>query len=233
MNIRHNAELRQKLSSEYVLGTLKGGARRRFEGWMHDDADLRNITAEWQQRLAPMAEFATPVAPRKQVWRNIERSLKLQRPPAAWQFWWQESVTFWRSLGIASTAIATLLVVVMMSNTLAPSSISDLATLTDGKTGTAVLLTADRARGTLDVRVIAAAPVASDKSLQLWAVPKSGNPRSLGVLEGKERVKFALNAGALGADVALLAVSLEPRGGSLDPNGPSGPILYTGNWVKL
>jgi anti-sigma-K factor RskA len=233
MNIRHNAQLRQKLSAEYVLGTLKGGARRRFEGWMHDDADLRNITAEWQQRLAPMAEFATPVAPRKRVWRNIERSLKLRPAPAAWQFWLQESLTFWRSLGIASTAIATLLLVVMMSNNMAPPVISDIATLTDGKTGTAVLLTADRAKGTLDVRVIAAAPVASDKSLQLWAVPKSGNPRSLGVLAGKERMKFALNAGALGADIALLAVSLEPRGGSLDPNGPSGPILYTGNWLKL
>jgi anti-sigma-K factor RskA len=67
----------------------------------------------------------------------------------------------------------------------------------------------------------------------LWAVPKSGNPRSLGVLTGNERATLALNERAIGADVALLAVSLEPRGGSPDPNGPSGPILYTGNWVKL
>jgi anti-sigma-K factor RskA len=233
MNIRHNAELRQKLSSEYVLGTLKGGARRRFEGWMHDDADLRRMTAEWQQRLAPMAEFAPSVAPRKQVWRNIERRLKLRPAPTKWQCLLQESVTFWRSLGIASTAIATLLVVVMMSNSMGPPVISDIATLTDGKTGTALLLTADRNKGILDVRVIAAAPVASDRSLQLWAVPKSGNPRSLGVLTGNERATLALNERAIGADVALLAVSLEPRGGSPDPNGPSGPILYTGNWVKL
>ena len=233
MNIRHNAELRQKLSSEYVLGTLKGGARRRFEGWLHDDAALRRITAEWQQRLAPMAEFSTPVAPRKQVWRNIERGLKLRPVPPAWQFWLRESLTFWRSLGIASTALATLLLVVMISNTLAPPVISDVAMLSDGKTGTALLLTADRGHGTLEVRVLAAAPVASDKSLQLWAVPKSGNPRSLGVLADNGRATLALNARAIGADVTLLAVSLEPRGGSLDPNGPSGPILYTGNWVRL
>jgi anti-sigma-K factor RskA len=233
MNIRHNAELRQKLSSEYVLGTLKGGARRRFEGWLHDDAALRRITAEWQQRLAPMAEFSTPVAPRKQVWRNIERGLKLRPAPPAWQFWLRESLTFWRSLGIASTAFATLLLVVMMSNMLAPPVISDVAMLSDGKTGTALLLTADRGHGTLEVRAIAAAPVASDKSLQLWAVPKSGNPRSLGVLADNGRATLALNQRAIGADVTLLAVSLEPRGGSLDPNGPSGPILYTGNWVKL
>jgi anti-sigma-K factor RskA len=28
-------------------------------------------------------------------------------------------------------------------------------------------------------------------------------------------------------------VSIEPRGGSPDPNGPTGPIVYTGNWVQL
>jgi anti-sigma-K factor RskA len=232
MNIRHKAELRQKLSAEYVLGTLKGGARRRFEGWMHGDADLRRTIAEWQQRLAPMAEFSTPVAPRKQVWRNIERSLKLRPAPATWA-WLQESLTFWRSLGITSSAIATLLLVVVMSNTLAPPMISDIAMLGDGKTGTALVVTADRNKGTLDVRVVSAAAVAGDKSLQLWAVPKSGNPRSLGVLADNGRATLDLNERAMGSDVALLAVSLEPRGGSPDPNGPTGPILYTGNWVKL
>jgi anti-sigma-K factor RskA len=31
----------------------------------------------------------------------------------------------------------------------------------------------------------------------------------------------------------MLAVSLEPKGGSPDPNGPTGPILYKGNWVRM
>jgi anti-sigma-K factor RskA len=37
----------------------------------------------------------------------------------------------------------------------------------------------------------------------------------------------------VGADVAVPAVSLEPKGGSLNPDWPSGPMLYKGGWVRL
>jgi len=46
-------------------------------------------------------------------------------------------------------------------------------------------------------------------------------------------VKLALSQRAIGNDVALLAVTLEPKGGSPNPNGPTGPVLYKGNWVKI
>ena len=42
-----------------------------------------------------------------------------------------------------------------------------------------------------------------------------------------------LPANAIGDDVAVLAVSLEPKGGSPDPNGPTGPVVYKGAWVRL
>ena len=233
MNIRGNDPLRQKLASEYVLGTLKGGARRRFEGWLYNDADLRNITAEWRQRLEPMAEFATPVAPPKRVWQQIEQRLHLaQAKHGGWALW-RESVSFWRSLGLASSAIAALLVIVMSTQLMNTPQISHVATLMDEKSQTALLLTADSRHDTLEVRMVGNAPVPSDKELELWAVPKSGNPRSLGLLADKGSVKLALSDRAIGNDVALLAVTLEPRGGSPDPNGPTGPILYKGNWVRL
>ncbi len=235
MNIRNNIVLRQKLAAEYVLGTLKGGARRRFEGWMHQDADLRNITAQWQQRLTPMAEFAGEVTPPKSVWTGIERRLNLkQARTAGWRFWMSENLAFWRNLGLVSTGLAAMLLVLVLSGDgMTPAaSISYVATLTDEKAQTALLLTADSRNHALDVRVITTAQVAADKSLHLWAVPKAGKPRSLGVL-ADNRGRFALPDSAISADVMVLAVTLEPKGGSPDPNGPTGPILYKGNWVKL
>jgi anti-sigma-K factor RskA len=233
MNIRDNGPLREKLAAEYVLGTLKGGARRRFEGYMHNDAALRRTTMEWQDRLTPLAEFSSAQAPRRQVWSNIERRLNLQRAHAAWQFWRNESVTFWRSLGVVSTALAALLVVVITTRTLDAPALDYVATLTDEKSQTALVLTGDSSRKAMTVRLVGNAPVASDKTLQLWAVPKQGNPRSLGILADRGEVQLALTQSAIGDDVAMLAVSLEPKGGSPDPKGPTGPILYKGNWVRV
>lgn len=233
MNIRNNIVLRQKLAAEYVLGTLKGGARRRFEGWMHQDADLRNITAQWQRRLTPMAEFAGDVKPPKSVWTGIERRLNLKTASRGWKFWLNENLAFWRSLGMVSTGLAAMLLVLVLSKPGVDSpTISYVATLTDEKAQTAMVLTADSRNRALDARVITTAQIAADKSLHLWAVPKTGKPRSLGVL-ADNRGRFALPDNAISADVMVLAVTLEPKGGSPDPNGPTGPILYKGNWVRL
>ena len=233
MNIRDNAALCDKLAAEYVLGTLRGGARRRFESFLRDDAALRRLTDEWQERLTPMAEFAGATTPRAQVWRNIERRLGLGRAHAAWQFWRTESLTFWRSLSVVSLAMTRLLVGVLRSTLVDAPQVDYVATLIDEKATTALLLTADSNSGVLTVRLVENAPVAADKSLQLWAVPKEGAPRSLGVLPAQGVMAIRLPAGAIGDDIATLAVSLEPLGGSPGEGGPTGPILYKGNWVRM
>ena len=233
MNIRNNLVLRQKLAAEYVLGTLRGGARRRFEGWMHNDADLRNITAEWQQRLSPMSEFAGAVVPPKSVWTGIERRLNLKAKSSGALSWLNDNLGFWRNLGLVSTGLAAMLMVIVLTNRPVDTpNIAYVATLTDDKAQTAMLLTADEQHRTLEARVVTTAALAADKSLHLWAVPKSGNPRSLGVL-ASNRGSFKLAENAVSADVVVLAVTLEPKGGSPDPNGPTGPILYKGPWMKL
>ena len=233
MNIRDNAALCDKLAAEYVLGTMRGGARRRFESLLRDDAALRRTTAEWQDRLMPMAEFAAAAQPRHQVWQAIERRLGLARGHAAWQFWRSESLVLWRALSLASLALVLVLAGVINSPLPDRPQVDYLATLTDDQARTALLLTGDKRRQVLTVRLVDSAPVASDKVLQLWAVPRQGVPRSLGVLSGQGLIELPLNSTALCDDVALLAVSLEPTGGSPSPDGPTGPILYKGNWVRV
>lgn len=232
MNLRGKDALRDRLAGAYVLGTLRGRARRRFEGYLHGDAALRRTVAEWRDRIGAMAEFVPAATPRRQVWRAIEARLGLQAPAPAWQFWRHGSVGFWRSLGVGASMAAALLLVVVMEERREPNY-TDIATLTDEQSQTALVVLADREHERLTVRLVAPQPISPEQALQLWAVPKQGKPRSLGVLGDGGAVSLPLTREALGADVALLAVSLEPKGGSPDPNGPTGPILYKGGWVKV
>ena len=232
MNLRGNEALRERLASEYVLGTLRGGARRRFERLMQDDAALRRTTREWSERLGAMAEFAPPVAPDRRVWRAIEARLHWQAAPR-WQFWRHGSLALWRTLGLASSALAALLLATVLLDRPDTARMSDIASLLDAQQRPALVVTADRTRGLMTVKVVADVPLTAQQVLQLWAVPRAGKPRSLGVLGAKRELTLPLPANAIGADVAVLAVSLEPKGGSTNPDGPSGPILYKGGWVRL
>ena len=69
-------------------------------------------------------------------------------------------------------------------------------------------------------------------SLQLWAVPPAGTPRSLGVLGEGRLLRLTAAERELQAAPAL-AVSLEPRGGVPGDQGPTGPVLFIGRTVRL
>jgi len=245
VNLRHlqdNAPLRDRLAAEYVLGTLKGGARRRFERWLHADAGVARAVAEWQARLYPMAEFAAPAPPPRHVWEAIEAELGLRaREPAglpsrqtAWPRW-LDSIAFWRGLGLGAAVLATALaaVLVLREPAVAPLPATYVATLTDDQARPVLVVSGTPARNELTVRIVTPQDVGADKSLELWAVPKEGSPRSLGLVAADRAVVLRLPGNVTPEATPVLAVSLEPKGGSPNRNAPSGPILFKGSWLRI
>ena len=224
MNCKGKPELRERLAAEYALGTLRGRARERLKRWMRDDPELRKEVQSWETRLAPMAQLVTPVEPPARVWNQVERQLG-SRTKSSW----------WKALGwMAAGAAAAMIAVAVLLPLQSDSTAAYVAVLSDPKTNRPVLVaTAERADKVLRVNVLDPAIHVSGRSLELWALPQGGKPRSLGVLSNQERGALKLLAAADQAlgDVPTLAISLEPAGGS--PSGqPSGPVLYTGPCVK-
>jgi anti-sigma-K factor RskA len=223
MNIRDNPVLRERLAAEYALGTLRGPARRRFESWLRSDAALRAAVVSWQGRLATLAELGRPVAPPARVWSGIERRLQAPSAPR-WRFW--------PGLALGTSAAAVVLAVLLAGRGEAPLP-QQVAALADEQARTALVVTADPARRRLHVRVARDVRVPDDRTLQLWAIARNGSPRSLGILPDNRSAELALDGRAIGPDVMLLAISLEPKGGSPNPAAPTGPVLYKGSWTQL
>jgi anti-sigma-K factor RskA len=131
-------ETRDLLAAEYVLGTLSGADRRRFEQLLSGDGNLRDLVERWELRLNPLAEQVPPVQPATHVWDEIAR--RTAPAPAAslaaaaasvragWfgQVW--DSLGFWRgaaALG-AATAAALLVYVASLPPRIAPEQIAAL-----------------------------------------------------------------------------------------------------------
>jgi anti-sigma-K factor RskA len=105
-----------------------------------------------------------------------------------------------------------------------------VAVLVDEKAAASMLMTVDGQRGQLTLKRVGGYREADDRSLQLWALPPGGAPRSLGVLGRDAVLRLPADAQAL-REVPAVAISLEPLGGVPSERGPTGPVLFSGSVI--
>lgn len=215
------------LAGEYVLGTLSPGERRGAEARLATDADFRAAVAAWQARLQPLADDAPPVEPPAGTYDRILQRLEL--PPALYGaegvIALRRSLNRWRIGTALAVILAAGLLGMVIHDRSRPPSGEFVAVLTAEGAKPAFVATVDVAKGTLSIRRIGEASP-PDKSYELWAVEPNTAPKSLGLVENASLTR----ALPVPARDLVLAVSLEPKGGS--PTGvATGPILFTGQMV--
>jgi anti-sigma-K factor RskA len=255
MNISNNPALMEQLAASYALGTLRGGARRRFETLARDNATLRAAALIWQGRLASVAELQPQAAPSPLVWQRIENLVKADKQAQAMQAarvsarpaaggWWA-SLGLWRgATGAAALAAVVALVAGLNLNTRLNGQLQELtaklaatpeiqyvAVLADDKAEASMLVTFDPKNGRLLLKRVGAFREQADKSLELWALPPGAAPQSLGVLSADPVIRLTAAGSAL-RQVPTLAISLEPKGGVPAGSGPSGPVLFKGALIQ-
>lgn len=83
MRYGHNAELLRQLAAEYVIGTLRGAARRRFEEVLAQSEEARFQRDFWEQRLAEFGQILRPVPPPSEARAQLLRRATLPPAPIA------------------------------------------------------------------------------------------------------------------------------------------------------
>jgi len=245
-------ELQSRLAAEYVLGTMRGGARRRFEDYlgMPHQRSLREHVARWEAHLTPLANRLPAVTPPARVWHRIEaaisgNTISENKTPALTGNSRQNAVkttaskglfdsfAFWRNLGLgASSLSAALLITLFASNAFrAVPEPMMMAVLEDQ--GVARMVVEQPKSGLLMVKMVKPWMPSPGNSLQLWVIPAAGAPRSLGIVNGTGETKLATgDMDVKLADGLVIALSKEPAGGS--PTGqPTGMILCKGAIAKM
>jgi anti-sigma-K factor RskA len=223
--------LADALAAQYVTGTLRHGARRRFESLLPGHPALRDALQAWQDRLMPLAGPVQPVPPPAHVWRGIEARLWPTAPVSA-TGWWQR-LGLWRGLsGLATAAVLVLTVALVRT----PPAVPPIVVVLEGQAGTpaagATFVASVSGDGQAMVMqpISATLPLQPDRVLELWSVPPQGAPKSLGLISASGATvlpRSRLPETLLKGGTAVLAVSVEPPGGS--PTGaPTGPVVFAG-----
>ncbi|PIG07451.1 anti-sigma factor domain-containing protein [Comamonas sp. 26] len=260
MNLTQKPELLDRLAAAYALGTLRGGARRRFEQLAREYAQVRAVALLWQGRWSAFSEVQEPVQPDAAVWTRIDNLLQAEKTNAKLAQQRELATTkpsnralaWWRGLALAGSlsTVAAVSVGLWLTDTAqqqmsslqtqlqttqaalqAAPQIQYVAVLADGKADASMLVTFDPRNNQLVLQRVGGFKEPSNQSLQLWALPPQGTPRSLGVMGHGKLDQFEAHESDVKA-VPALAISLEPKGGVPSETGPTGPVLFKGALIR-
>ena len=200
------------LCGEYLVGTLRGAARRRFERALRDEPLVSQRLRYWETNFSPRYDRMIETRPSAQVWKRLEKTLGLARPSWFRRWAWPVAVTAALVMIIGVQLIRQQPETVQIAELSGKAATVSAHLSRDGRT---LLLHADR--------LVVAGP---SQSYELWLLTPEGGVLSLAVLSSLE-ARFEVPERYRGRLRGQLAVSVEPSGGS--PSGkPTGPVILVG-----
>lgn len=224
MKLSRNARL-DALCGEYLLGTLRGAARRRFERALREEPLVASRLRHWQGLLVPRYSSMIETPPPASAWPRLERELGLSR----YRTPWHRRLSLWRGWAIAATAAALLAIGLQILPLKPTNSFAEIAQLSGPGDAARIRAALSADRTTLELRATRPVLAGPSQSYELWLIPAEGGaPVSLAVLGSLDaRLPLPAAQAARLTRGAKLAVSVEPAGGS--PTGaPTGPVLFAG-----
>jgi anti-sigma-K factor RskA len=223
----------EALAAEYVLGVLPASERQVVARRIETDVMFARLVDEWEARLSPLGDFYAPVEAPVTLKQALDRRIfagDAAAPASQARASWWNSIGVWRGLAAASVVALALVVGwnLQPPGEEAPSQ-RFVASLENPETDVRYLALYDAAHATISLSRIDGA-AAAGQDFELWVIEGDEAPASLGVLADDDQVEIrpSEELRAKFASGAVLAVSLEPQGGS--PTGqPTGAVVALGD----
>lgn len=223
------------IAAEYVLGVLPQDQRAVAARRAETDRAFQQLVERWELHFSPMAAAYHPVEPPAALKAAIDRRLfagdRVASAPSV-GFW--SSLVFWRTIAaVAVAALALYIAVPLISPPVQSPQTLYVASLAADGSDVKYLAVYDPASGEVSLSHVSGERGTSH-DFELWVIAGKNAPASMGVipigaathLAVKPDNKAKLDAGA------VLAVSLEPTGGS--PTGqPTGPVVAAGDLKSI
>jgi anti-sigma-K factor RskA len=234
---------RDAVAAEYVLHLLEGEALLAARRRLTTDPAFAAAVEAWERRLAPMFEGVEDVAPPPELWGRIEQAIGTAGDGATngaadnvVQLRRRERL--WKGYAAGVTALAAGLALVLGLRVAQPDArlpqpqpgpVAEAPALvaalsTEGGAATLSVTVSPDRRSVLVTPTRMAS--VSGHSHELWLIPASGTPVSLGVIAPDTPRRHSVPAQFVSAVQAqtALAVSVEPAGGSTTGQ-PTGPVV--------
>ena len=199
---------------------------------MMESGRVRQEVWFWEEKLGLLGNQVPEREPPESVWLAIQQRLWPQEDtrPAVHR---EAANRVWPVWSLFATAAALVLAVLLVQQPAPEPTLSGAVVQAD--VSDPLWLVSESSRDNrLRLRSVAATSAEAGKDYELWIVPDSGNPLSLGVIPVGDvyQVKLTDEARETLSQSRTLAISLEPRGGS--PTGaPTGPILHVTKLYEL
>ncbi|WP_063703658.1 anti-sigma factor [Pseudoalteromonas gelatinilytica] len=212
------------LAAEYVLGILHGHARDRFSRLMRTSPRARYATSLWQRHIKNLENAIESNPPDQQVWDKITKRIdpiflptqKKAKDP---------NYGIFKAWGAIATAVCIVLVLITWQP---QESFSDKVThsVTFYDSSNKPLWSLDISDHSILLKAASDMSFQTDNDYQLW-IRLKGYPSAIPIalLPKTDSKEIARNALFKPQNIALLAISREPIGGS--QSGSPSEILYT------
>ncbi|MER9299611.1 anti-sigma factor [Mesorhizobium sp. M0621] len=225
------------LAAEYVLGVLDADERQIASRRIDAETDFARLVDGWEVNFSPLAaaypEIEPPTSVKPAIDRRLFASTASMTTPVQPRGLWS-SLAFWRGLAAAAVAALAIYIAVPLLNPPVEQPQARLvASLAAEGSDVKYLAVYDAAHHEVGLSHVSGERAAG-KDFELWMIEGKNPPVSMGVIPAGATAHIIVSPAARQklAQGAVLAVSLEPSGGS--PTGqPTGPVVAAGDLKSI